>query len=375
MPLGSIPTKTDGNIGRVKSDIGAAPNLDNYVPSTEYETIKTYLIDVCAEVGVHAGTAGTLNDRVDALELAGGGTLQAAYDAGNTVNVLSSTAPVELLTTEEFGEILTVESSNVDRLEPVLGVRSPAFSPHALAIFGDTGGDKLEIWADSIRGESALTIQPNSGFQLTLRGGVGSALVDGADLVLSSGAGLNATNGGDITITSGNGGFGGGVGGNVSINVGTGSGGSGSIYIGDTSAGAINSGNGTIWTHTGDLAVSADVGIGGELAVVGVLTSGSAFFAIADRSTNIDTTLSNTTDYFLRVDTSGANRNITLPNPASRRSFIIKKSTTDTNTITLVRFAAENIEGTAASFALTGSSGTGRPAWMVWSDGTNWWIA
>lgn len=43
MPL-TAPTKTDGSIGRVKSDIGSAPNLDNYVPAAEYERLKDALI-------------------------------------------------------------------------------------------------------------------------------------------------------------------------------------------------------------------------------------------------------------------------------------------------------------------------------------------
>lgn len=45
MPL-TTPTKTDGSIGRVKSDIGAAPNLDNYVPAAEYERLKDAVIDL-----------------------------------------------------------------------------------------------------------------------------------------------------------------------------------------------------------------------------------------------------------------------------------------------------------------------------------------
>jgi hypothetical protein len=319
----------------------------------------------------------------------GGGTLQSAYDGGNTVNVLSSTDPVQLLTTDTTGEVLSVESDDTGRTTEILGVRDNAFSPHALAVFGDIGGDKLAIWADAIRGNTPLLIKPDdtTGHQLTLSGAT-----DGGNLVMTGGAGIGLTNGGDITVTAGNGGGGGAtVGGDITITAGNGgaagTGGSIAMYAGSAAGGTL----GTILLDagttqlqvidttgvsiTGDLGVSGDLGIGGELAVTGVLTSGSAFFAIADRSTNIDVTLSNTTDYFLRVDTSGANRNITLPNPASRRSFLIKKITTDTNTITLVRFAAENIETAAASYALPGSSGTGLPAWTVWSDGTNWWVA
>lgn len=69
MPLTVIPEKTDSSLGRPKTQIGATPNLDNYVPVEELERIKQFLIDGCDEAGVHVGTAGSLNERTAALEL------------------------------------------------------------------------------------------------------------------------------------------------------------------------------------------------------------------------------------------------------------------------------------------------------------------
>lgn len=71
MTLTSLPTKSDASLGRVKTEVAAPPNLDNYLAVSELEAIKTFLVDVCGEVGIHVGTAGDLNTRVDALESAG----------------------------------------------------------------------------------------------------------------------------------------------------------------------------------------------------------------------------------------------------------------------------------------------------------------
>ena len=68
MPLTTLPTKTDGSLGRVKSDSRATEDLDLEHTAAEHEAIKTAIIDVSDEVGPHIGTVGTLNERVDALE-------------------------------------------------------------------------------------------------------------------------------------------------------------------------------------------------------------------------------------------------------------------------------------------------------------------
>lgn len=75
---------------------------------------------------------------------------------------------------------------------------------------------------------------------------------------------------------------------------------------------------------------------------------------------------------FCLVDTSAA-RSITLPDPTKQLKPIVIKDKTgsaQTNNITLLRFAAESIEGLAASKVLQTNWG----AWTLISDGTNWFI-
>jgi hypothetical protein len=71
------------------------------------------------------------------------------------------------------------------------------------------------------------------------------------------------------------------------------------------------------------------------------------------------------------VDTSVA-RTLTLPTPTSGVLIIIKDSigTANTNNITVDRFAAESIEGVAASRVLSSNWGS----WSFVSNGTNWFM-
>ena len=63
MSIVTLPTKTDGSIGRAKTDVpgSSAPNLDYQVPAAEYERIKDRIIDIATEVGLSDGsTPGSL---------------------------------------------------------------------------------------------------------------------------------------------------------------------------------------------------------------------------------------------------------------------------------------------------------------------------
>lgn len=73
MALTVLPTKTDGSIGRVKTETpvssGLPVDLDYYESATEHERMKDALIGVCAEVGLSDGsTVGSLVYRVEAIE-------------------------------------------------------------------------------------------------------------------------------------------------------------------------------------------------------------------------------------------------------------------------------------------------------------------
>lgn len=71
MGLTSLPTKSDGSLGRVKSALPGSdpsPDLDYYVTAAEHEAIKDAIVGLGAEVGLHDGsTAGSLVERVTAL--------------------------------------------------------------------------------------------------------------------------------------------------------------------------------------------------------------------------------------------------------------------------------------------------------------------
>lgn len=82
----------------------------------------------------------------------------------------------------------------------------------------------------------------------------------------------------------------------------------------------------------------------------------------------VDTT---TTDDFILCNASGA-INVTLPLPTAGRTLTIKdiSGAATTNNITIVRHAAENIEGLASSYVINTSFQTV----ILTADGTNWWI-
>lgn len=96
---------------------------------------------------------------------------------------------------------------------------------------------------------------------------------------------------------------------------------------------------------------------------------------VRDRTTATNFTIDTATDQFIRVSAAATG---TLPNPATSGSFVIKKTETGTYTINVSGSYGETIDGqtyTSDGFTLSGSFATDRPAWTMWSDGTNWWIA
>lgn len=153
------------------------------------------------------------------------------------------------------------------------------------------------------------------------------------------------------------------------------------LYAGGTEVSA-SYGNVEVFGQDVDISAEDNMIIAGDtitvdasvaLEVLGpVLTNNIIRSAVGDRSTNVDVSLDNDTDEYLRVDTSGGNRTITFPDPAAGRDFVIKKTTTDTNTISVAAFAGETFDGNASPYALPGSAGNTKPAWTWWSDGVNW---
>lgn len=79
-------------------------------------------------------------------------------------------------------------------------------------------------------------------------------------------------------------------------------------------------------------------------------------------------------DRVLFVDTSGGAFTLTLPDPTKVRGVLFRLfdtgGTLQTNNLTLARFAAEKIEGLAASKLLQTNWG----GWDFISNGTDWFI-
>lgn len=87
-------------------------------------------------------------------------------------------------------------------------------------------------------------------------------------------------------------------------------------------------------------------------------------------STSVDITL-NATHYTVKVDASGANRTITLPaaSGVTRRIYIIKKTDSSANTVTIDGNASETIDGATTKVINTQNTG-----YQIQCDGTNWII-
>lgn len=67
----------------------------------------------------------------------------------------------------------------------------------------------------------------------------------------------------------------------------------------------------------------------------------------------------------------------TLPTPANHtgRMFLVWKTNTGTNKITLARAASESINGVAASYDLPDSATAAIGVWHIICDGTNWYVS
>lgn len=104
----------------------------------------------------------------------------------------------------------------------------------------------------------------------------------------------------------------------------------------------------------------------------GVATTSSAY-------TSASNTIKASDPEILMVDTTSNAVVLTLPPPASKRRFTVKKKAGGTNKITIAPNASEKIEGTAANYDLPGSataySASSPQAWLVFTDGTDWYVA
>lgn len=118
---------------------------------------------------------------------------------------------------------------------------------------------------------------------------------------------------------------------------------------------------------TGSMQLAGGLGVAGSLGLGGSVYLGSG---------NISSTTSNHTvaagERIFLVDTTGGAFNLTLPNPSLRQVVIVKDiaGILQTNPLTVVRFASESIDGTAADKILRTAYG----CWTFISNGTNWFV-
>lgn len=96
--------------------------------------------------------------------------------------------------------------------------------------------------------------------------------------------------------------------------------------------------------------------------------------SVTIRSTAIDTTILST-DQVLLVDAGSGDIELTLPVLTEPQSFVVKKTDTGTNKITLVRSGSETVEGAAANLDLPSSTNDDRPSWTLLFVGSSvWWV-
>lgn len=303
MPLTSQPTKTDGSIGRVKSDTRPilTSELDTVAPAAEYERIKTGLIDVSDEVGNHAGAGGSLNTRVTALEAATV-TQQEAFDSGRTIVTTVAKGALAISSTEDT-TVLALTENTAAAAQPIATIASSATDRTGALLKLTTAGAEPGLEVATGGGSTALKITPGSADptlltdrRLQFTGSIGATVIVAdksaslsPDLTLKSGG--NATgNAGTINVQAGSSTGGNGNGGDVNVVPGekNGAGANGLVNIATTVATTTTIGHDStsICDVVGNLDVSADVLIHGNAEALATLQVDGSFFSGADAEFN-----------------------------------------------------------------------------------------
>ena len=333
MGLTSLPTKTDGSLGRVKStlpDSDPSPDLDYYVTAAEHEAIKTAVVDIANEVGLHDGsTPGSINSVLgfSFASLATHGTLPArnaivAIDSSGTGTGLNATLPAPsagrvYLVFKVGGsadEFVTLVRYASEKINGVTASHRLADSDHvgAAAPFPPAGwivcSDGIDWFAFPIAN--------------VVRHQVAATPPDDTTHAISPGLYIPGSTWADSNADK--------------------------LYMAMC---AVSLGN-VAW-HRVDAVDTMTIVVGG---VASTLPS-------KDRTVFVG-------------GVSGA-VTLPLPDPTGRndgRRFQIIKKNTGTHTITLSRFGSENINGSGANLVLPGSGDADYGVWSVVSDGADWWV-
>lgn len=122
MGLTVLPRNEDGNLGRDKTDLDNVPELDHYVPSTEYNNLVDRVCELGEAVGLADGsTPGSLEERVGSLET--GGSLLWEWNGVDTSQFEASDAYLESGWTTALSVVAnaTVKGGNVLRYQRSAG--------------------------------------------------------------------------------------------------------------------------------------------------------------------------------------------------------------------------------------------------------------
>lgn len=122
----------------------------------------------------------------------------------------------------------------------------------------------------------------------------------------------------------------------------------------------------SLWVDAGIARIDDTLAVGTAAPLSKLDVVGSVGYNIT--STNTDITL-DVTYYTVKVDASGANRTITLPaaSGCTRRIYVIKKTDSSGNTVTIDGNASETIDGVTTKVLSTQYAG-----YAIQSDGTGW---
>lgn len=353
MGLTSLPTKTDGSLGRAKSALPGSdpsPDLDYYVTATEHEAIKDAIVDLASEVGLHDGsTAGSIREAL--LSIAAGiedgdfagsfpgmlfRTGAGAYEA-RRYNVTSYQTPFEAGSSGEADGYkagsLWVQLSSEDDLPAWIWISLGGGGWKRLGSGesdrpGWTGygasGSTLDLSGTDARDPVAVTAHvPSGGMTITLPDAFGST---GWPMVITKSSGAA---GDGITIAPQSG---------QTVHYATGS----HVLAGSTRYVGGSAGDAPptwiVIAHAGNWVV-----FGGP--IVDVLES--TITADADLP---DAEI-------VLVDTSGGPVDVQLPAITTNRArqWTFKLTTTDANGVTFVPDSTEEIEGVNASLLMPGS--------------------
>lgn len=247
--------------------------------------------------------------------------------AGPTTGT-AATPAFRALVAADINSVAFVQNGNAFAAAAVLGTTDS----NTLSFL--TGNTSRFVVAAASSTLSAPDPASGAGTSATIRAGNAvAATQNGGSLTLSAGSATGSATGGDITVNGG------------------------------------TSSTGT----AGSVVLKSGIVEGARINSIGQFQFSSANTLTSTNTISVASTpyTIGTSDLYLNVDTSAA-RTINLPAPSARRIIHIKDTSgsANTNAITLVRNASENIEGIASSRLLQTNWGQ----WTIVSDGTNWFL-